>query len=338
MFYPPGKLPNAALEKLLRGSAKFPRDPSVLIGPRVGEDAAVLDMNGTCLVVASDPVTFASEHIGWYAVQVNANDIAVRGAHPSWFLAVVLLPEKQTSDSLVTSIFDQIYSACASIGCSVIGGHTEITMGIDRPIVVGEMLGEVEREHLVTTGGAKPGDTLLLTKGIAIEGTALLAREREFQLMELGVSENMLRVAKDLLFAPGISVVKEALTANQAAAIHSMHDPTEGGLATAIAELAQAAGVGAWIDYEAIPILDECRAICSALRMEPLGTLASGALLLAVGPADAARVIDALAKEKIPCAPIGRVVSKEEGIKLKTRDGVVDLPTFSRDELARVLG
>jgi hydrogenase expression/formation protein HypE len=337
MFYPPGKLPNAVLEKLLAGAERLAHDPRVLVGPSIGEDAAVLDMKDTCFVITSDPITFATDHLGWYAVQVNANDVAVRGARPRWFLAVLLLPEKHTDNTLVSTIFEQIYSACKAIGCVVIGGHTEITLGLNRPIVVGQMLGEVERERLVTTGGAKAGDTLLLTKGIAIEGSALLAREREPQLKALGISKNMLYRAKNLLFTPGIGVVNDALVANQVTRVHAMHDPTEGGLATGIVELAQAAGVGVWIELELIPILAECAAICSALGIDPLGTLASGALLLAVAPADTARVVEALARERIPCSQIGRIVPREEGLKLKTRDGVLDLPAFTRDEIAKAL-
>jgi hydrogenase expression/formation protein HypE len=337
MFYPPGKLPNLALERLLAGAGEFANDPRVLVGPRIGEDAAVLEMDGTCLVIATDPITFATDHLGWYAVQVNANDVAVRGARPRWFLAVVLLPEKVTDDALVSTIFDQIYKACEAIGCVVIGGHTEITLGLDRPIVVGQMLGQVARDRLVTTGGAQVGDAVLLTKGIAIEGAALLARERERELLACGISHDVLRRAKNLLFSPGLGVVKEALTANQVARTHAMHDPTEGGLATGIAEMAQAAGVGMTIEREAIPILDESAQICAALGLEPLGTLASGALLLTVDPGDVSVVVHALAAEQIPCTQIGRVVPRAEGLKLETRDGVVDLPAFERDEIARAL-
>ncbi len=337
MFYPPGKLPNSILETLLKRAERLTHDPRVLVGPRIGEDAAVLDYGDTCLVVTSDPITFASDQLGWYAVQVNANDVAVRGARPRWFLAVLLLPEHQTGDDLVSTIFDQIYAACEAIGCSVVGGHTEITIGLNRPLVVGQMLGEVVRDQLVTTAGAQVGDALLLTKGIAIEGTALLARECEPRLKARGISDDLLRRAKNLLFAPGISVVSDALIANKAARVHAMHDPTEGGLATGIAELAQAASVGVWIERGAIPILGECTAICSALGIDPLGTLASGALLLAVPSADAARVVEALIQARIPCAQIGQVVPREEGLKLKTQYGTADLPTFERDEIARAL-
>ncbi len=337
MLFPPGKLPNAILEKLLSRAGPWKRDPRVLVGPRIGEDAAVLDFGATSLVLTTDPITFAADHIGWYAVQVNANDVATRGARPRWFLAVLLLPEQHTDEALVTTIFNQIDNACAEIGCTVIGGHTEITFGLDRPIVVGQMLGEVAREKLVTTGGAQVGDALLLTKGIAIEGTALLARERAAELQARGVPAERLARASNLLFTPGISIVREALAANAVAQVHAMHDPTEGGLATGIAEIAQAADVGVYLERAAIPILPECAVVCAALDIDPLGTLASGALLLAVAPVDTPRVIQALAQENIPCTQIGRVVPRDQGIRLGTGDGIIDWPTFARDELTRVL-
>ncbi|MBI4671892.1 MAG: hydrogenase expression/formation protein [Chloroflexi bacterium] len=337
MPFLPGKLPNAVLEALLARAAPTTRDPRVLVGPRVGEDAAVLDFGATCLIVATDPVTFATDQLGWYVVQVNANDIAVRGARPRWFLVVLLLPERHTDETLVSLLFDQIYNACDALGCTLIGGHTEITIGLERPLAIGQMIGEVSRAKLVSTGGVQVGDTILLTKGIAIEGAALLARERENVLRERGLAENLIARAKNFLYAPGLSVVSAALRAQEVAQIHAMHDPTEGGLATGLAELAQASNVGLVIERAAIPILPECQAICGALGLDPLGTLASGALLLAVSAADAARVQDTLARDGIPCAPIGVVAPRAHGLKIKSREGVVDLPTFARDEVARAL-
>lgn len=337
MPFPPGKLPNAVLTRLLARAASLTPDPRVLVGPRMGEDAAVLDWEGQCLVLATDPITFATDQPGWYAVQVNANDVAVRGATPRWFMAVALLPESSTDQALVSSLFDQLLEACRELGCALIGGHTEITLGLDRPIIVGQMIGEVERERLVTTGGAQVGDVLLLTQGIAIEGTALLARELGAALLEGGVSPQGIGRAEKLLFDPGISVVRAALTANSAARVHAMHDPTEGGLATGILELAQASNAGVMLRRDAVHILPDTETVCAALGLDPMGTLASGALLIAVSPDDTARVVDALAQERIPCAPIGSITPAQEGLRVSTPQGVIDLPTFARDEVTRVL-
>ena len=179
-----GKFPARLLQAMLAKNSV--PDPKVLLGPAVGEDAAVLDLGDRLLVASSDPVTFASDLAGWYSVHVNANDVACSGAQPRWFLATLLVPEGFSEDD-AQLLFDQILKACAAVGASLIGGHSEVTYGIDRPIILGTMLGEVERDRLVTTGGAQEGDIIVLTKGVAIEGTALLARDRADDLSRAGV-------------------------------------------------------------------------------------------------------------------------------------------------------
>ena len=170
-----GKLPSQLLAHLLARIGPY-RSGRVVVGPGVGQDAAVIDMGDRLLVAKSDPITFASDLIGWYAVHVNANDVACMGARPAWFLATILLPEG-AAPSLAEAIFEQVLDACQAMEIELVGGHFEITYGLERPIVVGAMLGEVERGRLVRSSGAQPGDCLILTKGIAIEGTAVLARE-----------------------------------------------------------------------------------------------------------------------------------------------------------------
>ena len=165
---PLGKLRPALLRDLLARHAV--PDARVVVGPRVGEDAAVLDMGDRYLVATTDPITFVTEDLGWYALVVNANDLAVRGAVPRWFLAACLLPEGRTTEAEVATLFAQLGAACQSHRVALVGGHTEVTPGLDRPIVIGTMLGEVDKARLVTTGGARPGDALLLTKGVPVEG------------------------------------------------------------------------------------------------------------------------------------------------------------------------
>ncbi len=329
-----GKLPPNLLERLL---ASVPiLDPRVLLGPRVGEDAAVIEMGEKALVAKTDPITFATDLIGWYAVHVNANDVACMGARPRWFLATVLLPEGAVPE-LVETIFQQIISACQELDITLVGGHTEVTYQLQRPIVVGQMLGEVARERVVRTGGARPGDAVVLTKGIAIEGTSLLARQATDALEAAGVSPESLARARDYLFNPGISVVSEALTACEAFTVHCMHDPTEGGLATGLREVAQAANVGLNIDGEHIPLLTECRDVCTALGLNPLGLLASGALLITLPEEQAPSLLQALAESGTSAQVIGRVTAPSEGLMLHTGEGIRDLPSFARDELARYL-
>ena len=312
------------------------KDERVLMGPRVGEDAAVIDLGDRCLVATADPITFATDDAAWYALQVNANDIAVRGARPRWFLATLLLPEGATTEASVTVMFEQLAEACEELGVALVGGHTEVTHGLDRPIVAGTMLGEVEKDRLVTTGGAQVGDAIVMTKGIPLEGAAIIAREREAALLARGVRPAVLRKARHFLRSPGLSVVPEAEIACELARVHAMHDPTEGGLATALWELAEAADVGLRIDGDRIVMLAEGVELCRAFGLDPLGTLASGCLLMTLAPADAGVGIHALARESIDCHYIGQVVPKAKGVMLVEGNAERPLPVFPQDEITRL--
>jgi hydrogenase maturation factor len=329
-----GKFPAALLERLL-GKITV-ADPRVLVGPKIGEDAAVIDMGTHLLVAKSDPVTLATDAIGWYAVQVNANDVACTGGVPRWFLATLLVPPHFSEDD-AEGVFDQIVDACRKLDIALIGGHSEVTYGIDRPIIMGSMLGEVDRDRLIHTGGALEGDSIVLTKGIAIEGTALLARDRAESLRQAGVSSEVIERGSTLLFDPGISVLKDAQLACASAEVHSMHDPTEGGLATGLREVARASGLGLAVEEGSIPVLPECRAICQALGLDPLGLLASGALLITLPAVQVPRLILALERQGITGWEVGQMMAPEEGLIMIGREGEVPLPEFSRDELARYL-
>ena len=327
-----GKFPAELLARLLAKNRMD--DPRVLLGPRIGEDAAVLDMGDRLLVAKSDPITFATEAIGWYAVQVNANDVACTGATPQWFLATILVPER-FSQAEAEDVFDQIFNACDNLGVTLVGGHSEVTYGIDRPIVVGSMLGEVDRDRLITTGGAQEGDSVVVTKGIAIEGCAILARERTGLLAERGVGEAALAQAAGYLANPGISVVTDARIALESADVHSLHDLTEGGLVTGLREVAVASDLGVAVEQDSIPVLPECQEICQALDLDPLGLLASGAMLITLSAGDVPGLVSALAAQGIEGWEIGQMLAQEEGMVMIGFDGEVPLPEFPRDELAR---
>ena len=329
-----GKFPAGLLERIL---AKVDiSDPQVVVGPRVGEDTAVLRTRGSLLVAKSDPVTFATDLIGWYAVQVNANDVACTGGTPKLFLATLLVPER-FSENEAEAVFDQILEACRSIDVSLVGGHSEVTYGIDRPIIMGTMLGEVEQDRLILTGGAQEGDSIVVTKGIAIEGTALLAREKSSQLLQAGMSQEEIDKAASLLSVPGISVLHDARIACSSSRVHSMHDVTEGGLATGLREVAKASGLGLAIEESSVPILSECQEVCDALGLDPLGLLASGALLITLPTADVPGLLTSLEGEGIDGFEIGTMIEAAEGLQMVEFHGETPLPEFSRDELARYM-
>ncbi len=331
---PLGKLPGGFLQAVLDKHARA--DPRVVVGPRVGEDAAVIDVGDRYLVATADPITFATDDLGWYALHVNANDVVVRGATPRWFLATLLLPSGTTDEDGVRTLFAQLAEACEALEVTLVGGHTEVTHGLDRPIVAGTMLGEVAKDRLVTTGGARVGDAIVLTKGVPLEGAAIIAREKEAEARARGVPAAAIRRARGFLRAPGISVRPEAEIACELARVHAMHDPTEGGIATALHELAEAAGVGLRVDRDRIMVLPEGRLLCEAFGLDPLGTIASGALLMTLDPAEAGVVIHALARESIDCHFIGQVVDRSQGVTLVDGAKSWPLPVFHQDEITRL--
>jgi hydrogenase maturation factor len=330
---PLGKLPADRLGALLSGLEGHPR---LIVGPRVGEDAAVIDAGDRLIVAKSDPITFVEDRIGWYAVHVNANDIACMGAAPAWFLATLLLPEGRADGEMVDAIWRDIREACRELGAVVCGGHTEITAGLPRPIVCGHMIGEVSRENLIRGDGAREGDAILLTRPVPVEGTAILAEAKGEELAE-SLGRDLIDRARKYLDSPGISVVREALAAAATGMVHAMHDPTEGGLATGVHELAEAAGLGAWIDEGAIPISEEGGAICRALDLDPLGAITSGALLIATPPEGEEAVRQALESSGALGVRIGELVPKGEGITLRRAGGAAPLPRYDSDEISKIL-
>ena len=331
---PAGKLPLPLLEKLLTRFAL--RDPCIVVGPRAGEDAAVFDLGDRYLVAKTDPITFATSEIGWYAVNVNANDVAVMGARPRWFLATVLLPAGQVTAGMAEAIFAQIYDACEALGVSLAGGHTEITVNLDRPIISGAMLGEVAPDRLIQTSGARVGDEVLLIKPAPIEGTALIALERAEILAARGYSADFIGRAQRLLHEPGISVVAPALLAAETAEVHAMHDPTEGGVMTGLLEIARAAGTGLTVDLDAIPVLAEGAALCREFGLDPLGTLASGAILLVAPPAAAGQLVAVLEGAGYPTARIGWITPAEAGLVARRAGERVAWPIFAADEITKI--
>ena len=327
-----GKFPPELLERLLASAEST--DPRVVLGPRVGEDAAALDFGDRLLVAKSDPVTFAADRAGWYAVQVCANDVACTGATPRWFLATLLAPEWFTTED-AASLFEDVMESCRALNVTLIGGHSEVTQGIQRPIVMGTMLGEVERDRLISTGGAQEGDSIVVTKGLAIEGTALLARDCAGELRQAGVRESVIAKSAAMLDIPGISVLHDAQICAQME-VHSLHDITEGGLFTALHEVAGASGLGLAVEEDSVPVLPETAEVCTALGLHPLALLGSGAMLVTLHPQYTPGLLRTLEHSGIDAWEIGQVIPAEEGRVLFTRGGdEVLLPVFQRDELAR---
>lgn len=332
-----GKLPHTMLANLLAGLPT--QDPQLLLGPSVGEDAAVIDFDAgsdRLLVVKSDPITFATDQIGYYAVNVCANDLAVTGATPRFFLPTVLLPATHATAATVQAIFDQIGAACRDLGIVVAGGHSEVTPTVQQPVVSGAMLGEVPRSRYVRSGGCQPGDAVLLAGAIPVEGASIIAREMRERLLYDGWPPAELDAAANYLFNPGISVLKPALLAAQAGLVTAMHDPTEGGLATGIAEVALAAGVGMAIDLDRVPVSELSRRLCAAFDLDPLGVLASGALLATAAPHHVDALLHLWAEAGWSAAVIGQVLAPGAGLSARRHGQIEPFPAFAVDEITKL--
>ena len=310
----PGKVPPEVLEKIVFDRLGV-KDERVIIKSGVGIDAAAIDFGDSVLVTTSDPITGAEKHIGFYAVNVNANDVATFGAKPKWFLVTILLPEN-ADEELLEKIMEDMHKSAGRLGISIVGGHTEVTVGLNRPIVIGTMLGEVKKDQLVTSNGAKPGDVIILTKGAGIEGTSIIASENEEELKKV-FGKELVENAKR--FLQKISVVKEALIAAEIG-VHAMHDPTEGGIANGFHEMADAAGLGFRVYYEGILIAEETRKLCEHFKLDPLALISSGSLLIAAPPEKAEKVVEAIRRKGIEAAIVGEFL-EDNNIKVIVKDG-----------------
>lgn len=307
----------------------------VVLGFGIGEDASIIDIGDKYLAYKTDPITFTTDAIGHYVVNINANDIAAMGGIPKWFLVTILLPAGKTTLEMAENICLDIQRACLNMGIILIGGHTEVTYGLERPIVIGSILGEVEKDKLVLTSGGKPGDAIILTKGIPLEGTSIIAREKEAFLHSIGISEDLIQKAKQFLFNPGISVFKEARLAVENFKVHSMHDPTEGGLAMGLVEMAIASNCGFIINLNSIPIIPEGKKLCEIFKLDPLQVIASGALLLSVNEQDCEPLITLFKSNNIQASKIGNF-TKEKGYKIII-DGVLkDLEYSEKDQITKI--
>ncbi len=331
---PIGKIDMTLLNGLIH--AYTAQNNRVVVGSGIGEDAAVIDMGSHYLIAKTDPITHAAGEIGHYAVNINANDIAAMGGIPLWFLATILLPPGSTAEDL-ERIFAQISKSCTALGIIYCGGHTEVTTSVTSPVVIGQMLGETAKSNLKPSSGARPGDDLIMTKSAAIEATSIIAIERA-HVLKTFFSDETIETAREYLYTPGISVLKEARIVSQNPGVHALHDPTEGGISTGIFEMAQASGTGVEVFFEAIPISEVTGALCAFCDIDPLGAFASGSLLIAADPGTSDNIIDDLALEGIAAARIGLIHEKEKGMLLHRGGTTMKLAVFDQDELSRIFG
>lgn len=331
MPFKTGKIPT---DILLRNVLHYKghRDSSVILGSSIGEDAALVTVQDKILVFTTDPVTGTSSDIGWLSVHINANDVACRGGRPRWFLCDLLLPEMANARN-VDSIMREVDCAAKELGVAIVGGHTEVTPGLKKPIVVGYMVGLVDKDKYVTSSGARSNHNLIMTKSAGIEGTALLAMDFAHKLK---LHPRIIARARNL--RNSISIVKDALIAVKTGGVSAMHDPTEGGILQGIWEIAEASKLGFIVHERKIHIHDETRQVCALLGVNPLRLMSSGCLLIAAHNRDSPRIVERLRRNGIGAEIIGTFVRRDKGRKLIRANGSeVEITASERDELYRVI-
>ena len=320
---PLGKPPREILENIiLRNTGK--RDPRVILPPKPGEDAAAIDLgNGKLLVVHPDPITGAEKRLGTLAINVAANDIASTGAPPQWFTLTLILPPSRGVDFLET-VMREAHQALEKLGASLVGGHTEWSEAVERPVAVATAMGVTSLDRLVPTGGGRPGDALVVSKPLALEATAIAAEDLEKMLKARGVPLWALEEARS--YWDMISVVPEALALAERGLVNAMHDPTEGGLLAGVVEMAQASGLGAIVHLDKVPLTRASEAILGALEVDPLRSLSSGSLLAAVPPGKLEEALGVLRSLGLSPAVVGELVEDPAGrIELVEERRVVEV-------------
>lgn len=324
-----GKLPENVLIRSVFKQLHTKR-PEILQGAGVGEDcAAMMLAEDEMFVVSTDPITGTTQDIGKVGMMVTLNDLASAGAEPVGVLLTALLPEEITEPE-IRSMMQQIDRECEKYNVQVMGGHTEVTKVVNQPVLTVTGIGKVKKDAMISTAGAKPGDDIVVTKWIAIEGTSIIAKEKEEQLLTR-YPKNLIRTAQDM--DQYLSVVPEAAVAVQTG-VHAMHDVTEGGIFGAFWEMAAASGVGLEIDLKKIPIRQESVEICEFFGINPYELISSGSMLMAAP--DGNLLVRNLEKAGITATVVGKATEGNDRVLLN-EDERRFLEPPKADELYKVI-
>ncbi|MCK8827382.1 AIR synthase family protein [Natroniella acetigena] len=323
-----GKIDINNLKELILNKISAIND-EVLIGPGIGEDSTVIDFGDFVAVMSTDPITGLQEGMGSLAVNVACNDIAANGAQPIGIQQVLLFPSS-TSKERITAIVEDINQAAQDLGIDILGGHTEVTDIVQQPLISCTAIGKTTKDKFVTSAGAQPGDQIIITKWVGLEGTAILATDFTARLLELGLEAEIIEEAQQL--TEYLSVIPEGLLGAELK-VNAMHDITEGGLYGSLFELAEAAGVGFTIEESAIPLHRTTERITELLNINPYHLIGSGAMILTT--AEGKSVVDKLTVAGINAMIIGEITSQQRVIV--TEKGRIELNQAPQDELWRFL-
>lgn len=302
-----GKVPENVLKRAVFKQIRHYR-PEVILHPGVGEDCAAIETKeDEVLVFSTDPITGASKGMGTLAVHITANDLASSGAEPVGILTCVILPPR-TREKKLRELIQEIVAASRELNIEVMGGHTEISDVVNRPVITVTGVGKAKRDKLVSTGGLQPGDDLVMTKWAGLEGTSIIAAEKQEEL-EQRLPKQIIEDA--LAMREYISVVPEAAVAVQTG-VSAMHDVTEGGIFGALWEMGEASGVGITVDLKKIPIRQETIEVCELFDINPYMLISSGSML--IGTSHGNLLVDRLQEQGIPAAVIGRATEGNDRI------------------------
>lgn len=324
-----GKVPENVLKRSILKQIKTKRS-EVLVGAGVGEDCAAIALApDEVMVLSTDPITGTTKDIGKWAVMVSANDIASSGAEVIGMLVCAMLPP-DISEAELKEAMQQIEISCEELNIQVVGGHTEITDAVTRPILTMTGIGKVKKDKLLATGGAKPGQDIVVTKWIGLEGTSILAKEKEEELLSK-FPRHLVDEAKD--YDRMMSVIPEAAIAVKSN-VSAMHDITEGGVFGALWELAESAGVGLTVDLKKLPIKQTTVEICNFYDINPYELMSSGSMLMATD--NGHDLVRALEEEHIHAVVVGKVTDSNDKIVING-DETRFLEPPKTDELYKAL-
>ena len=324
-----GKVPENVLKRSILRQIHTKRE-EVLIGAGVGEDCAILALEeDEVFVVSTDPITGTTKDAGALAVQITVNDLASSGAEPIAIMVTALLPE-ETEEAQIRELMTQMDEICGKLNIQIAGGHTEITRAVKQPILTVTGIGKAKKDCIITTQGAKPGQDVVVSKWIGLEGTSIIAKEKEAELLTKYPS-HLVDEAK--AFDRFLSIIPEAATAVKSG-VTAMHDVTEGGIFGALWELAESAGVGLEIDLKRIPVKQETIEVCEFFEINPYELISSGSLLMVTD--DGYDLVKKLEKEHISATVIGKIRSGNDRVVINDEERRFLEPPKS-DELYKVI-
>lgn len=323
-----GKLPEPMLIRSVLKELGHRRD-EILVGPAVGQDCAVIEgQEGEVFVMSSDPITGTVKDIGSHSVYITANDLAASGAEPVGIMMTVLLTP-DTKEEELKEIIRGVEKTCKELNMEVMGGHTEITDVVKQPLISLTGIGKMKKEKILTTASVKPGQDIVVTKWIGLEGTSIAAKEREDQLLEK-FAPSFVQTAKE--FDRYLSVIPEAKIAGEWG-VSAMHDITEGGVFGALWEMGSGSGVGLDIDLKSIPIRQETVEVCEALGLNPYILMSSGSMMIAAD--DGHGLVRKLAQAGIPASVVGKATAGKDRI-LRNGEDTRYLDKPQSDELYKI--